>query len=47
MLVYMIPRDVRDVKDNPLPGKYTFMVHDLTLSVGYNFDFGGGETAQK
>lgn len=47
MLVYMLPRDVRGVKDNPLPGKYTFMVHDLTLSVAYNFDFGPGDGGKK
>ena len=39
MWVHMIPRDVREVEGNPLPGKYVFDIHDLTFSIGYHYDF--------
>jgi long-chain fatty acid transport protein len=46
MLVYTLPRDVRNVATNPFPGKYAWMVHDVSLTLGYHHDFlGGGEPA--
>lgn len=45
MLVYTLPRDVRNVPENPLPGKYNWMVHDVSISVGYHHDFLGGKAA--
>jgi len=39
MLVYMLERDVSNVEGNPLPGKYNWIVHDVTLSIGYHYDF--------
>ena len=38
MFVYLIPRDVSNVDNNPIPGKYTAYTHVLTFSVGYHFD---------
>lgn len=39
MFVYMIPRDVSNVPGNPLPGKYAWYAHVLSLSLGYHYDF--------
>lgn len=39
MLVYMLQRDVSNVASNPLPGTYNWIVHDVTLSIGYQYDF--------
>ncbi len=39
MLVWMLERDVSDVKENPLPGKYHWIVHDVSFSIGYHHDF--------
>ncbi len=38
MLVYLLPRNTMNVEGNPLPGKYNFYTHDLTVSIGYKFD---------
>lgn len=43
MLVYPLPRDVSDNEKTPLPGKYKFATHDVTLGIGYRFDPLAGE----
>ncbi len=38
MLVWMLARDVSGSAENPMPGKYQWVSHVVTLSVGYHFD---------
>ncbi|RJO67920.1 MAG: hypothetical protein C4523_08155 [Myxococcales bacterium] len=38
MLVAVLPRDTSGVEGNPIPGKYEFFTHVVSVSAGYRFD---------